>query len=293
MYLKSKHHRLLLIISTISAILIFIGCAAQKNIWGDPKSGLILQYRLTENQVNKYKILNNINQNLDVMGQSINTKVNTKIVFQMNPLGVEKNELNYRVNLDSVNMKMGSPMGEMSPDMTSIVGAGFDMTLSPSGKELDLSGADELKYSMGEGGERSISSEFKTLFPDLPGKPVKIGDSWTTFDTLQVKDNNTDMKLYFENLNTLQGFETVNGIECIKVVAAVKGSMGGTGYQNGADLKFSGEIKASDTWFFAYKKGILVKTVSEGTINSNIAVSGPQEMNIPMKMQTKLNVDLL
>ncbi len=293
MYYRIHHFRVLFIICTFSVILMLIGCAVQKNIWGDPKSGLILQYRLAENQAASYRLSNNITQNMDVMGQSINTQMSTNLVFKMTPVGLEKNNLNFRISIDSLKMNMGGPMGDMSPDVSSIVGEGFDMKLAPSGKELDLSGADALKYSLGPGGERSISSEFKTLFPDLPGKPVKIGDSWTTYDTLQIKDDNTDMKLFFENLNTLQGFAPVNGMECVKIVAAVKGSMGGSGYQNGADMKFSGEIKATDTWFFAYKKGIFVKSASDGTINSNIAVSGPQDMNIPMKMQTKLNVDLL
>lgn len=293
MCFKKHQIRVIAVIGLIAVISLLIGCAAQKNIWGDPKSGLILQYRQGENPAVRYKLSNQIHTNMEVMGQTMNTKMLTSIVFMMTPVGEEKNALTYRVGLDSVQMKMGSPMGEMSPDVSSIVGAGFDMKLSPSGKELDLSGAEALKYSLGQGGERNISSEFKTLFPDLPGRPVKIGDTWTTYDTLQIKDENTDMKLYFENLNTLKGFETVNGMECVKIVADVKGSMGGNGYQNGADLKFSGDIKATDTWYFAYKKGVLVKTGSEGTINSNIAVSGPQDMNIPMKMQTQLNLDLL
>jgi hypothetical protein len=77
-------------------------------------------------------------------------------------------------------------------------------------------------------------------------------------------------------------------LECAKVTAAVKGTLSGTGQQGGADLSFTGDIEASDTWYFAYKEGILVKTTSDGSTKSTITVSGPQNMTIPMTMTMKM-----
>ncbi len=85
----------------------------------------------------------------------------------------------------------------------------------------------------------------------------------------------------------------MNGLECIKVTAAVKGTLSGTGQQGGADLSFKGDIEASDTWYFAYKEGILVKTTSDGSTKSTITVGGPQNMTIPMTMATKLATTLV
>jgi hypothetical protein len=101
------------------------------------------------------------------------------------------------------------------------------------------------------------------------------------------------LQLLFENLNTLQGLEVMNGLECVKVTAAVKGTLSGTGKQGGADLSFKGDVEGSDTWYFAYKEGILVKTTSEGSTKSSIEVSGPQTMTIPMTLSTKLVTTLV
>lgn len=289
MYHQSK----LLSILVAFSILTAIGCAAKKSLWGDVKTGLILQYRLPEKEALKYRIANQVNQNLEMMGQSVNTEIKMGYVFSLKAQVPQNGTQRLEVTIDSMQAAVKAPQGEFSPDVTSVVGKSFDMTLSALGKELELSGAEAIKYTMGPGAERSIVSDFKTLFPDLAGKPVKIGDSWTTRDTLDIKDNNSHLQLLFENLNTLQGLEVMNGLECVKVTAVVKGTLGGTGKQGGADLSFNGDITAADTWYFAYKEGILVKTMSEGSTKSTITVSGPQNMTIPMTMATKLATTLV
>ncbi|MCU0646243.1 MAG: hypothetical protein MUC94_18550 [bacterium] len=104
------------------------------------------------------------------------------------------------------------------------------------------------------------SSNFLTIFPDLPGKPVKIADSWTTNDTINVKEGGTEMRMTFVSVNTLQGFETVDGHECAKVTA---------------------------------KEGVFVKSISDGLSEGTVAVTGAQKMTIPMTMATKFETNLV
>jgi len=190
-------------------------------------------------------------------------------------------------------MSVNSPQGDFSPDLSSVIGKSFDMTLSAIGKELDISGAEAIKYDMGPEGERSIVSDFKTIFPDLSGKPVKVGDSWTTKDTVDIKGGRMDLQMTFESVNTLAGFETLDGMECIKVTAKTTGLVDGDGEQGGADMVFEGDIESADAWYFAYKKGVFVKSISEGKTDATISVSGPQNMAIPMTMEMKFETKLV
>jgi hypothetical protein len=146
---------------------------------------------------------------------------------------------------------------------------------------------------MRPGGERMPSSNFLTIFPDLPGKPVKIADSWTTNDTINVKEGGTEMRMTFVSVNTLQGFETVDGHECAKVTAKSTGKLDGEGEQMGANLYFDGDLQSSDVWYFAYKEGVFVKSISDGLSEGTVAVTGAQKMTIPMTMATKFETKLV
>jgi hypothetical protein len=280
---------------SLSALFIFLlaGCAAKKQFWGDPKTGLILKYQMPKDKVMKYQFTTDMKQNLEVMGNVMKNLVATSYSFTTKSKGEsDKNHL-LEITVDSMKMNVNSPQGDFSPDLSSVIGKNFGMTLSSIGKELDVSGAEAIKYDMGPEGERSIVSDFKTIFPDLAKKPVKVGDSWTTKDTIDIKGGRMDINMTFESVNTLVGFETLDGMECIKVTAKTAGTMDGEGEQGGANMVFEGDSESSDTWYFAYKKGVFVKSTSEGTTDATIAVSGPQNMTIPMTMEMKFETKLV
>jgi hypothetical protein len=47
------------------------------------------------------------------------------------------------------------------------------------------------------------------------------------------------------------------------------------------------------TWYFAYKEGIFVKMISNGSAEGTITVSGPQNMSIPMTREVKGEIKLV
>ncbi|UCF78424.1 MAG: hypothetical protein JSW03_10060, partial [Candidatus Eiseniibacteriota bacterium] len=104
---------------------------------------------------------------------------------------------------------------------------------------------------------------------------------------------NTDIQLAFESTNTLEGFETVNGLQCAKVAAVVTGTLEGTGKEGEADLTFEGKVDGSDTWYFAFNEGSYVKLLSEAAVEGKVLVAGPQEMTIPTNNSIKIEINLL
>jgi len=172
-------------ISLILVIGISTGCAVKAaKPWGDPQTGLILQYRMLENQVLKYQLSIEQIQNMEIMGQIVETQTDAKTEFSVQPKGKKENNHQLWVTIDSMALNIDSPQGPFSPDMSSVIGKSFDMTLSPLGKELDMAGAKSIQYDLGPAGKRSVLSNFQATFPDLAGVPLKIGDTWTTEDMI-------------------------------------------------------------------------------------------------------------
>lgn len=281
----------LLPVLAILLISILAGCAAKKNMLEDPKTGQIFQYQMPENQVLKYQISEETTQNMEVMGQSIKIEMNKTCAFSMKSKGLEDN-YQLEVTVDSMNANVVTPQGEMFPDMSNVVGKSFDMTLSVLGKELDLSGAGSIQWEL-SGEKHSIAPDFQAIFPDLADMPVKIGDTWTSKDAITEKNDDNELHINLEGVNTLEGFETVNGLECAKITVVVTGTLDGKGKQEGMDLVTGGKIKGTETWYFAYKKGIFVKSITEGIAESTTTVSGAQNITIPTTRKFKTEVELI
>ena len=179
--------------------------------------------------------------------------------------------------------------GDMSPDMTGVKEV-LDMILSPLGSEVDVSGAEAITFGMA-GETRNLSSSFKMFFPDLPGKPVKVGDTWPSSGGIEEKTSSMDIRVDLQSVNTLEGFETVDGMECARISSQVTGTITGTGNQGGADLTFSGTSKGKDVWYFAVKEGIYVKMTSESTTQMSVDVPVAGQ-TIPVTQTSKSEVKL-
>jgi len=293
MITKTNLKSYLSVMLVVLLITLLTGCAAKRAFWGDVKKGLILEYRMPQDQALTYQFTSDMTQDMEMMGQSMQNIIKLDMLFSAKSTGIEDNNHLLLVTIDSAKTDAETPQGNFSPDMRPVCGKSFHITLSPLGKELEMTGGDTITYSMGPGGDRTLTSNFQTIFPDLAGKPVKIGDTWTTNDTINIKEGGMDMKMTFVSVNTLQGLETVAGYECAKITVKSTGNLDGEGEQMGANLYFEGDIESKDVWYFAYKEGIFVKSISEGMTEGNIAVTGAQKMTIPMTMETKFETKLV
>ncbi len=284
-----------LLLVVLTSVILF-SCATRKALSpysGDPESGLLLQYMFPQDRALTYELLNEISQEMEIMGQTNRMNMKTTYTFQVRSKGRHADYHDLDISLSDMGLDISGSQGSYSPNVSSIIGKKFAMTVSPVGKELDLSEAEAITYDLGQAGPRSISSDFQTIFPDLADRPVKIGDSWVSRDTIVITSGTMDMSLMFDNVNTLEGVETVNGHECIRVAVEVSGTLTGSGNQGGVDLDMDGDIAASEIWYYAYKEGYFVKWNSDGETTGKILASGPQNFTIPMTMTTKSRSVLL
>jgi len=254
-------------------------------------AAVVLEYKMPAGRSLTYQMKSEEAQVMEIQGQSMNTQTSNTGTFTFKAKGLKDKNFLLGVTIDDIAATMASDaQGDMSPDMSGVKGKSFDMVLSPLGSEVDVSGAEAITYTMATE-TRNLSSGFKMFFPDLPGKPVKIGDTWPSSAGNEEKTGSMSIRMDYQNVNTLEGFETVEGMECARISSQVTGTITGTGNQMGADLTFSGTSTGKDVWYFAVKEGIFVKAISESTTAMSIDVPAAG-MTIPMTQTTKAEVKL-
>lgn len=290
---KQSLKTLSLAVSIVLIIGALSGCAAKKPVWGDTRTGLILAYRMSADTPLKYSQSASQVQNMEVMGSTVKVTTSKEIGFSAQPGSLDGSNHTLGITIDSMTLSIESPQGNLSPDLGEIPGRSFDLVLSPLGKEIDLSGAESIEYDLGPSGKRNLSTDFQSFFPDLADRPVRIGDSWTTNDTITEKSERGEVRIEIENVNKLNGYETIDGMECARIVADVTGTITGNGNEGGMEMTFDGKMSGTATWYFAFQEGLFVKNTTEIHSDSTITISGPQNMTIPSSQELTFESRLL
>jgi hypothetical protein len=294
--MKKGFKNSVLAVCALTAIFFLLNaCAAKtvKNFWGDPQTGLNLAYRSLEGEGLSYATKIVSSESVDMMGQTMTTDSKASSRFTVKSKGMKEGKLLLGITVDDWKMEANNPMtGKIKPDFKNIIGKSFGMSLSTLGKESGFTGTEKLKYQLGTAGERKIESSFRSIFPDLTEKPVKVGDTWKTVSDVTEKSGPFEITVHTDSVNTLAGLETVNGLACIKVTETITGSLNGKGQQMGADMEISGKITGTSTWYFAYKKGYFVKAVlsSESTGEVNVVAQG---MALPLKTKSTIEISVV
>jgi hypothetical protein len=263
------------------------GCGGRKTAI-KTREGVLLQYRMPEGETLTYERTETSSKSMKIMGQPMDTSTDKTMTFKVEPRGMTEDTYGLTVTIESIEAGLQTPQGNFTADTEAAMGASFDMMLSDLGKETGLESADDIEYNLGMAGTRSVRPDFEAFFPDLPGERVKVWDTWTTLDTLNIDDSGMDVQIVSENLNVLEGFETIEGRECAKVAVDVTGTVTGEGMQGGANMEFTGDMTGKETWYFDYMKGVFVKSSSDISVTATVAITGPQEMTIAVSQTMEM-----
>jgi hypothetical protein len=276
---------------------LLMGCAGtgSKPFWGNPETGLILQYRLSSGQTLAYQSTTTESQTMEMMGsnQETATEIVSKYSVKGKKMDKDKNIM-AEVTVQSMIFDIQSPQGEMDIDTEPIIGKPFGITFSVLGEELGYTDIDStMEISMGQGGTRNLKDLFRNPLQDLPDYPVKIGDSWTNKDSLTTPQGGLEITVVNNSTLTFIGFEDVDGIDCAKIKLESTGTIDGVGQQMGMDVALEGDIEGNGTFYFAYKKGVYVKYTGESFTEMTAALSGQMNMTIPISQESNSEVKLV
>jgi hypothetical protein len=89
------------------------------------------------------------------------------------------------------------------------------------------------------------------------------------------------------SINKLEGFETVNGIECAKISSQHSGKISMKIQSQGNDLSIKGPFTGTSEFLFAVKEGYFIKMTSSTKVNGIQEMTSPQAMTFPIVMDVK------
>ncbi len=276
-----------------AAIISLSGCAAKKAAWGSMEKGMIMKYSFQPDRNLNYQTSNTFVQDMEAMGKKIIITSEGDLLMIMKPLVSKSNDLDYYVTIEEMNSKVGTPRGEMTADLIDVIGKSFNVTISELGKELEYSGAEAITYDYGMGETKNIGSEIQSFFPDLPDHPIKAGDTWENDETITEKTASGVMIMQFINHNTFEKLETINDYECMKINVVFTGTIDGEGEEKGMEMKSSGTVEGTSTWYYAYKEGIFVSQIVEGLGETTTEITGAQEMTLPATRMYTMRTELV
>jgi len=286
----------LVVVAVLVATMLLAGCAARKTD-DTPiaeSAGHDLAYKMPEGASLRYEMTSAMTQTVVVRDQSAETETTSASALTVNSTGMRNGAYRLDVTIDDMKIDVTGPGGSFSPDLASVIGQSFEMGLTAIGDEVDFPEHDAIQYDVGPAGKRSAVSMFSMMFPNVAGRPVEIGDTWTTTDGFTDEGDGFVMAIDFEAINTLAGFETFGGYECARITTMFTGTTSAGWKEGPADVTSEGDIEGTSVWYFAPKEGILVSDATESTGTSTILAMTPEgEMEIPATMVTKFETHIV
>ena len=253
---------------------------------------ILLLYKMPAGQVLRYRGTGETREIRDQMGRTVEFVASAVSTDAFLAKGEKDGHFLLGVTVEDRVASLSGDMGNYSTDFKPVLGKSFDMVLSPLGVEVDVTGAESLTFEQA-GVKRDLAAGFKIFFPDLPDKPVGVGDTWPSSYTIETKEGPVTSRMEMKIINSFDGFETVDGLECARITSMVSGVISGQGNQGGAELLFKGETKGTDVWRFAPKEGLYVGSTSELVSEITLTINGAQALTIPITQKRKGEIRLI
>ncbi len=124
----------------------------------------------------------------------------------------------------------------------------------------------------------------------LPGKQVKVGETWSeSYTETKKAASGTPFGLDMDIANeyTLASKEIRDGKEVYKITSTGTIAVTGKGNQMGMEMFVEGNAKVQGYSLFDPARKMIVYTEDDTEMELSIAVSGPQNMTIPMTQSIK------
>jgi hypothetical protein len=152
---------------------------------------------------------------------------------------------------------------------------------------------DSVKASLLMRGSGGIASREILRLPVLSAKPVKAGDKWTSTKVDSTKSDGGSSVLKTTMEYTLVGREKYAGRGCIKLAYTGKLEVNTKGTMMGMDVFTEGTGAMTGVVFFDDNAGIFVGDEGKTDMEMTAAVTGQQNMTIPITSSTKMKHVLL
>lgn len=244
-----------------------------------------LEYKYQKGNIHRFKHVSTSNITQEMMGKEMKMTNVSDMTVRVEIENVDKDGATaIIISFDSAKNMIKSPMMDSTMILDKLIGKKTRIILSKLGNILKREVIDTVKDEgmMGGAGQRST-----TKIAEFPEKAIKFGDKWksTDVDTIESMGgkiiHTTDMEY------TLIGKEKQQEHDCLKIDYIGTTSDTGKMMMGGMELFVEGSGKVKGTMYFDLKLGLTVLDDSSIENEQTMAVTGQQNMTIPMSVSTK------
>ena len=251
----------------------------------------LLKYKMEKGSILKYEVVSNMEQNIEMGSEQIST-TESKQVVQITSEGMnDAGNLVYIMKITSMNMHIQNPMMDSTlVDLPGVIGKRIRKEIVPSGDQVQSTEIDTFEL------EGLLAQNFRPnseFLPNLPTAEIAEATKLTVddVDTNETMGGSIVAKSSIEY--TLQGKEAFHGHNCIKLSIDGIVDVEGTGKTQGMKFFVEGDGTVTGTLFFAPDEGLLVLAESESIMEMTLAVTGQENMTIPITQITDSKITLL
>ncbi len=224
-----------------------------------------------------------------MMGREMKTKSDVSTTTEMSIEGIDKDgNTTMLVSLLAAKVHTAAPgimdTSIMMNDLKDI----RRIVFSSTGKKTTETKLDTSKTMNTMGSMNQYSK-----FPELPGKVVKIGEKWTerVVDSTKATPRNPfGTNVTNEIEYSYAGLVTMEAKEYIKITYAGTQNITGKGMQMGMEMFIEGTGKSEGYYLLDKKSNMVFFSDGNTELDMSIAVTGQQNMTIPMTQSIKTTI---
>jgi hypothetical protein len=257
-----------------------------------PQPALQLKYGFEKGKVYRYADLVTSTMVQEMMGQEMKIYTTARMVSRVEVAEKRQDGASVLItSMDSLVVATKSPRRDTTMVMEELIGKRNRVVLSQLGVVESREVLDSVTVIPRMG--RSTAFREAVRFHQLPKLPVAVGGKWKT----AVADTNDAMGGKMVSTSTLEytvaGREQQIGHDCVKLTYTGTSSIEGKGSMMGMDVFMEGTGKLSGTVFFDDREGLVVMEEGQNDTDITAAITGQQNMTIPMTQSAKVSRTLM
>lgn len=203
--------------------------------------------------------------------------------------------VNTEVFIPNTDVKIVLPTGQQTMDTRNLKDINLYFAYTANGNQKKINQDDKsmvIDFGGMLGGKLEWDFLFKYATPNLPGRSVEIGDTWSdslSFPRIEA-GSKIDADLYLTH--ELTGFEKIKGRECAVIESKINSTLDDTFELMAMPWDLEGELTGNMIWYFDYSQGVITKLKieekSEGSVESD-----DEEMSATYTQSSVIELNLI
>lgn len=212
----------------------------------------------------------------------------TEKVKSYTPDGIA--QVSFQVNNAKIREIRGLVSIENAPMENLLKGATFLLKLNNRGEITDFQSQSLLPGNADPSGMKSLFTSGNTTFPD---KKLKAGSTWEQTVELPIVTAQLKSSGKYKYVYTLEGLQEFEKITCAVIKIRLVMDQEVKSQSNNMDVTITTKGEGTGTTYFDYKRGRLIQTLTEATLENTISFKSVQDPSLKGKIHFNNNMQIL